>query len=166
MCSDGGSSGEATGSEGADGLLAAGSVGGCGTGGFLVFFDGEEGFAAHGAGRGGGLLEPFGDAGLAEDVVARFQLDWRVHVGHADGACIGGVWHWYQTSGKELGASGKRHDRFAWAVGVRVGSFGGFPCVLACKNDSVWFLLEVYSRSVSLMYLQLDNVSFVGCMSL
>jgi hypothetical protein len=158
---DSGSAGETAGPESADGLLAASGVGGGGTG-VLVLVCGEEGLAVHWAGACGGLFEPSGDALPAEDVVTR-QFHWGVHLAVANGAYIGGVLHWCQTSGEELRAGRERHVRSAW-VGedVDLCSVSSFTCIQVCRNESVWLLLEVYSRSAGLMYLWLHNASFVG----
>lgn len=133
--SDDGSAGEATGSESASGLLTASCVR-CQGG--VALLDGEQGPAAHGAGGGSGLLEPFGDARLAEDVAAWQQLDGRIHLCHADGACIGRVLHWYQTSGKEVGASRERHVVLLSLVRMWICLSGSsFTCIRACRNESV-----------------------------
>ena len=156
-----GRAGETAGSEGADGLLAASGVGGGGTG-VLVLVCGEQGLAVHGAGAGSGLFEPGGDALPAEDVVAR-QFHWGVHLAVANGAHIGGVFHWCQTSGEEFCAGRERHVRSAWvSEDVDMCGVSSFTCIRVCRNESGWLLLEMYSRSAGLMYLRLHNASFVG----
>jgi hypothetical protein len=41
------------------------------------------------------------------------QLDWRVEILATNWTDVGGVLHWYQTSGKEVGAGWERHLSFA-----------------------------------------------------
>jgi hypothetical protein len=129
------SAGEATGPESASGLLTTSCVG---SQGGVALFDGKQSLTTHGAREGSGLLEPFGDARLAEDVVAWQKLDGRIHLCHADGACIGGVLHWYQTSGKEVGASRERHVVLLSLVRMWICVSGSsFTCIRACRNESV-----------------------------
>ena len=116
MRAKGGSSSETAGPQSADGLLAASLVGRRGT---VVLICGEQGFSVHWARRGGRLFEPSGDALHTEDVIAGSQLDGRFHFAIADGAYIGGVLHWYQTSSEKFDTSRERHVR-SWAVGICV----------------------------------------------
>lgn len=129
---------ETAGSESASSLFKAGVVVHHGSS-VVDLFSGEESLAAHRACASGWLLEPFGDATLAEGVLAG-KLDWRDHwLCQADRASVGGTLHWYQTSGEEVGASWESHlcsVSLVRSLGVRV--LRRSPgCVLASRNEGV-----------------------------